>query len=151
MGPLVLKHSPSVQFFSGRNRRAIGRGMLAEHTLIFSAGLVSISFAFPDAKGVDFKKEQDFEDLGHGAGWGATIEEWTCWRIKQDYCTKALLDMDSYWEDRWSWCTESFKDQRLDEIRVCPEELWRYADNDVKDNAGIFNAIFCGLACPSAK
>lgn len=33
-------------------------------------------------------------------------------------------------------------------------QLWRlikrYADNDVKDNSGIFNALSCRLACPSS-
>merc|ERR1711874_146961 len=92
---------------------------------------VPISFAFPDKK-IDFEKEKDFEELGHGAGWGATIEEWTCWELKQDYCTKSLVDMNHYWEDRWSWCTDSFKDQRVKEIDICPEDLWR----DIWDHSG---------------
>ena len=31
--------------------------------------------------------------------------------------------MDSIYEDRWSWCTESFKDQRDKEIEKCPVSL----------------------------
>ena len=33
------------------------------------------------------------QDLGHGTGWGATIEEWTCYEMKQAYCSVMMLIM----------------------------------------------------------
>ena len=65
----------------------------------FSATCPAITFARPDkptfTKSEDFEvKKTDFagltlfyfQALGHGPGWGANIEEWTCNKVDQDYC-----------------------------------------------------------------
>ena len=41
------------------------------------------SYYIPDPQ----SDHHEHQNLGHGAGWGATIEEWKCFRMKEDYCS----------------------------------------------------------------